>query len=1109
MDLTETTTATPSTDPTPDAADSDGLDLTQVESGPQVGETEKLLLTDLVYDVESTGHIIDMPVLYARCRRADGSLRQVEIEGFRPYLGIRQTDFVSEIEEIAGDRRVLGAEIDCSPEIWGEVLDFDELDAVTADGIARAISSVTGSEIYHTDDPFTTIHGEPVARIFVRIPKDVAGDRGLRGDLENQGIETFEADIPFVRRFLISSEIYRGLEAPTGEDRVIYENWKGESEGDGVVQEIEPCDAPDTDARLVVYDIEVATEGDGFPEPDRARKPITAISAYDSYDDEYRLWGLISPEWCVFDPDEIYESLRSKPGFPDDRDDNDPEFAGLEIYEDETQLVEDFNQWVLDKEPDIFSGWNSDGFDTPYLIQRSYNVQALSIKQFTEIGNPGVWVNEYNGNRQVDFSLQGICTLDLFDAYKKTQFRELDSYSLDDVAEAELGYGKFDFEGDNLDDAWHNQPVDFFTYNVRDSQATAEIESESGLLDLYENLREVTGALYEACNNNGPMLDTLFLRQAYEEGLILPTNTEPDEDVYHGAKVFETVPGIHKNAVYPDLSSMYPNLFAMLNLGTETIIGTRVDLEESEYTEDDCFRFPTDNRPFAEVPSGKPIDHVDRDEYKGVKSENGSLREIFDPEIEWMYVLKPEIKESFVRSTVDQLIDLKYNYTGKKYSAVKRVTNSVYGVTGDSASGGVGFRLYDRRVAEGITLAGRLVITHTAEEFTHYLNEHYDEDAELIGGDTDSSVTSIPSAPDMKTALEWAQEAVEHVDESYDEFVKETFGFNDEDDHRLAVELESLASKLFFLSGGEEHEYVQGDNGMLISKWSQESVKKRYSQSVVWDDDDGWLDTPNADDYPGDVLEDSEDLSQLKYQETLSFEDFEEGGVLEEMDPMDVVSITGMEYVRSDTAQVTKDAQLEVLTNIHLSETPVDRIESYLQELVGEIEDGNVPIEKLARPKGIGNNLEEYGWKEIEELDDSEITEDVERWGGKYIQRPGPTYRGAKYADAHFDWEELGPGMKPRKVPIAKVRSDEYPEVYDYGDAYPSDSYPESPEIDEPVDCLAVQDPERIPGDFEIDYDTIIEKEVRDKIEPIVETIGENWDDLLTEGTQTGLDAFC
>lgn len=1512
------------------------MDLTQSASPPDTqspADTEQLLVTNVSYEVEDVGYRVDTPILHVQTRRADGSKRELTVEGFRPFFAIEHTDALGQITDVANDRRVLGIEMDCSTRT-ADALGLEYGKGVTPADIAAHLSEQLNAVVHHTDDPYTTQAGEPVARIFTRVPGDVGGDGGLRGNLDCQ---TYEADIPFDRRFLISSGIYRGVEAPVetdnrkGPDRVVYENWAGDASSDDTTftRQISPCDPPDIEARMVVYDIEVATEGEGFPDPAHARHPITAIAGYDSYTEEYRLWGLMSNEWESNGhtpeqiSDDVAEQLADRDGFPDtDPHSSDPDVSSIKLFANETQLLSDFHDWVLECDPDIFTGYNADGFDTPYLIQRSYNRQARRIKQYSETGDPGVWVEEYDGERQVSFALSERVTLDILDAYKKTQYRELDSYKLDDVAEAELGYGKTGLAGDELDAAWHENPVDFFVYNIRDTQATVGVERESGLLDLFENLRDVTGAPYETAVSNGPMLDTMFLRRACEQRTVLPSNTEPDEGVYHGAKVFDTEPGVHANSVYPDLSSMYPSLFAMLNLGENTIIGGQDALEASEYTEDDCYQFPVDNRPFAEVPKGDSIGHVDRDEYKGVKTPNGGVREMFDPQYDWEYVLKPDIEESFIRDIVDDLIEMKDQYSGDMYAAVKRVVNSCftpdtevvtpdgivgireldlgdevysfnpdtgtvelkpvvdiqafpdyndklvdiqtstidfsvtpdhnmiakrsrhsdeyefveagdlnattnyemphgwdtmggeqlesvdlteplpldeydvwfttdehgrtvqaeinwtgtrqkigngeaarngyrvsgetykehqqyidtvagddvyihkesgqkwvpahydgddfiefigwfvtegstyvserkeyesttrgithqinieqypgsdadqiralldrmgidyydgdtsfsftsqiftellddlcgcgsqnkklpdfiwdvsteqkqllfdtviagdgdtqstsyrystkseqlrddivelcvqlgmnprytwddsgekntgvwrifysdskntfrmersgsgggaggtstaddgvycvtvkdnhtllagrngkfqfvgqcYGVLGDSASGGKGSRLYNRKIAEGITLAGRLTITHTAELFTDYLRDSYDPDAYLVGGDTDSSVSAMPNAPSLAHARRWAQDGCEVVDASYDEFVQDQFGFAPGDTHRLHVELESLASKLFYLGGDETHTYSTNDDDMLVSEHGQESVKKRYAQHIVWDDDDGWLDTPDAEEYPGDPLEDTADLSELKHLDSVNFETYE-SGPLAGQDPHANIGIKGFEYVRSDSAQVTRDAQLELLTNILLLDDPSDEIDTYLNDLVDRVKDGDVPIEDLARPKGIGQQLDEYGWEDIEDISEDEITEDIETHGGRWRQRAGPTYRGAKYADDHFSWEQLGEGSKPLKIPIATVRSDTYPEVYTY-ETYPEGNRPDPPEVEDRVDAIAVERPERLPDAFEVDTDAIIEKELEDKMEDILVTMGLDWDDMLADGTQVGLDAF-
>lgn len=1079
------------------------MDLSQ--SFGAVDSSTPLLLTHTSCEIEERGHVVDTPVFHIRGRDAAGNLETFEVEGFRPYFGVTLANFIAAISDITADRRVLGVECDCSPDTWADVLDIDDPDAVSAKAVSNALTESTGADIYHDPNPNLTLDDEPTARIICRVQDDISGQSGMAADLD---CKTFEADIPFVRRFLISAELYRGVVAPTDSGRIRYENWHGESNvkrsrksDSPIQQDLEPCEPPDVDPRMVIYDIEVATEDDGFPSPEHARHPITSISAYDSYSDEYVLFGLEHDNWS--DNSEgiknaVCNMCSERSDFPDVSD------VTLELYATERELLVEFNEWVLDCDPDIFTGYNSDGFDTPYLIQRCYNVNVRNIKQYTDTGDPGVWVETYDDQRQINYKLQDRSTLDIMTAYKKTQFRELDSYTLDSVANAEVGAGKEGLNGDELDEAWQETPVSFFAYSLRDAQVTALVEQESGLIDLFENLREVTGAQWDTATSNGPMLDTLFLRRGYEKGIILPTNTAPDENVYHGAKVLDVEPGIHANCVYPDLSSMYPNLFAMLNLGSETIIGGEEALAASEYTEADCYTFPVDNRDFARVPKGTSYDYSDSTEYKGVKTPDGAIREMFDPVYEWEYVLKPEIKESFVRDTVDELIDLKNRFTGDMYGAVKRVTNSIYGIAGDSESGGKGFRLYDRKVAEGITMAGRLTIQHTADEFTTYLQDNYDPDALLVGGDTDSSTTSIPNAPDLTTAHQWAMDAIEYVDNSYDDFAMEQFGTGP-DEHRLKVELESLASKLFYMRGDTEHSYTTDADGMLVSEVHEDGVQKRYAQHLVWEDDSGWLDTADPDEYDEAIL-DPEDRSDLKFQETVTYDTYE-NGPLAGMDPHDYISITGFEYVRSDSAQVTRDAQEHVFADILLSESVEDDIQGYLYNLVESVTAGDVSLENIARPKGMSNPLDDYGWKDIDELNEDDITDETEEYGGHYRQKPGPTYRGAKYANDWLPWEDISPGSKPRKIPIEKVRGDEYPQAYEYH-SYPESERPDSPEVGIPVDAIAVENPDRLPEQFIVNYDAIVEKELKGKIEPITETIGLNWEDCVNKSTQTGLDAF-
>jgi len=381
---------------------------------------------------------------------------------------------------------------------------------------------------------------------------------------------------------------------------------------------------------------------------------------------------------------------------------------------------------------------------------------------------------------------------DMLQAYKKTQIHEKRSYSLGYIAEEELGYGKEDVE--DLDTGWTHNPVDYMQYNIRDTEAVVQIEDVKDVLKMYDHIRSITSGTYsEIADSNIGIIDLLFLRSAKEKGYALPTSTRPDVQHYWGAYVFPPISGKHKNVVYPDLSSLYPNLFKDMNASPETIIGYEDDLAESEYTKEDCHTLYVDTRD---------------EEVKRAADE---------PERTELFVLKPEVKESFVRDIIGDLIDMKYEYKKDKYAdeaydAVKRIVNSVYGVMGDSVSYGVGFRLFDWRIAESITLAGRDVIKHTASEFEGYVQENGYRDAKIIAGDTDSCVCEIPSARDMEETLDISLEAAEYVDSTYDDFMFNRFGI---EDGNMAVEIESYAASALFMN-----------------------KKKRYAQWVRWDEGD-------------------------------------------------------------------------------------------------------------------------------------------------------------------------------------------------------------------------------------------------------------------------------
>lgn len=613
-------------------------------------DREDLKLMAAEYTVEESGHVRREPIIHLLCRRPDGSRRTLEVEGFYPYFYISPEAFQEHRKELLNDGRVRHIEVPATLQADDRDLQYQE-----------HVSAV--------DEPVNTLFGQPLVKVVVGIPKHVSDndDTGLADHIQDEDFDTWEADVFFCQRFLITEGIKTGLSAPVGQDRVD-------------VSKLEPLDedaTPDVLPRTIYLDIEVYTDGT-FPEPTDADQPVTAISAYDNYDETYRAWILEDDGWVLDGHLEAKADWLGKQDIPTQREYMERVFeqkysnrwdADVRVFGDEALMLDDFHAYVADRQPDILTGWNAhkndngNGFDFPYLINRSKQVNAWNIDDWSEVEGGSVFTTRA-GTAVVD----GVELLDLLEAYEKTQIHELKQSKLGYVANKELGYGKEDV--DDLDHAYKRDTCEFLKYNIRDTEAMVEIdhaqdsvdddedrEPHHGILKMFDHLRAVTGQFYAECNHNYSMIDMLFLRDAYAKGVALPTSEKPEVDHYHGADVLDPTPGKSENVFYPDLASLYPYLFYATNMSPETIIGDEQDLAESEWTEDDCFTVYWDSRD---------------EELK---------KEGYDPDKhdECLYVLKPDIKEGFVRDSIGSLIDMKYMYKGTdKYGAVKRVTNSCF-----------------------------------------------------------------------------------------------------------------------------------------------------------------------------------------------------------------------------------------------------------------------------------------------------------------------------------------------------------------------------------------------------------------------------------------------
>jgi len=172
--------------------------------------------------------------------------------------------------------------------------------------------------------------GEHVSVYGNRLRKVVAEDPSQVPELRGRYISHYEADIPYVRRFLIDTGVYDCLEVP----RTEMISWR----------EVKPATCEGIPYRVWFLDIEVMS--DVLPDASAPIYPLSSISIYDTYVGKYVTLIVAGGE------------VRS------DSDD-----WRVLTFPDEDSLVVAFVRLLRTANPDILVGWNV-MFDVDYLRAR-------------------------------------------------------------------------------------------------------------------------------------------------------------------------------------------------------------------------------------------------------------------------------------------------------------------------------------------------------------------------------------------------------------------------------------------------------------------------------------------------------------------------------------------------------------------------------------------------------------------------------------------------------------------------------------------------------------------------------------------------------------------
>ena len=377
--------------------------------------------------------------------------------------------------------------------------------------------------LFYYEDPrgkYRSIYDTPVTRVSTRTSKEFRKELAL-----HKGKKLYESDI---------NPIFRCLE----------ENYLDR-------------DAPELN--VAFFDIE--TDFDpvrGYSTPEDPFTKITAITVYLNWMDQLITLAIPPANMSMEEANAIADK-----------------FDNTFMFEKEEDLLLTFLDLIDDA--DILSGWNSEGFDIPYTVNRVTRVLSKDDTRRFCLWNQMPKQREYEkfGKTSYTYDLVGRVHLDYMQLYRKYTYEERHSYSLDAIGEYELGERKTVYEG-TLDQLYNRDFTTFVEYSRQDVALLNKIDVKLKFMDLSNELAHSNTVLLQTTMGAVAVTEQAIINEAHARGFVVPNRKHREEGFDNqaaGAYVAYPKKGMHEWIGAIDINSLYPSAIRALNMSIETIAG--------------------------------------------------------------------------------------------------------------------------------------------------------------------------------------------------------------------------------------------------------------------------------------------------------------------------------------------------------------------------------------------------------------------------------------------------------------------------------------------------------------------------------------------------------
>jgi len=386
---------------------------------------------------------------------------------------------------------------------------------------------------------------EALWKMYVNYPKAVPL---ISKELQSWGINCYEKDILFIHRYLRDMEL-----TPLTLVQV---------EGDFITdltQRINVFKAEKisqlskeslTNPKILAIDIETYADS---REINMEKNPILMIGCYGMDEKGHEFKKVIT--WKKFPHDLDY----------------------LEFVPSEPDMLERLREIILDYQPDIITGYNSDGFDFPYIQTRADKYRVVLD---LGVDRSNLLIERRGEIMGGKASIRGFLHLDILQFVRNIfgKNMKVDSYTLDSVSEELLGHKKHVVSLDELGSVWDENPeklLEYCKYNLHDCYLTLEL-CQKLYFDMVEFTKIVGLPTADVIRMRfSKLVESYILKRSMEFNVLAP-NKPSDQEVdqrinesIEGAFVFEPIPGLYQDIIVFDFRSLYPTIISAHNIGPE------------------------------------------------------------------------------------------------------------------------------------------------------------------------------------------------------------------------------------------------------------------------------------------------------------------------------------------------------------------------------------------------------------------------------------------------------------------------------------------------------------------------------------------------------------